>query len=118
MSTRLRNPQVVLEAMILGNSIILVDQTAGPLALPSIMSDFGIGSQTGQWVLTTSLLALSGFLVLGGRLGDQFGRRRIFLVGAVTFLSGSLIGGASPDFGLLLVARAVQGVGGALMLPG
>jgi EmrB/QacA subfamily drug resistance transporter len=103
--------------MILANSIILIDQTAVPLALPSIMAQFGVGTQVAQWVLNASLLALSGFLVLGGRLGDQFGRRRIFLIGTVTFAVGATVGGVAPAFIVLVVARVVQGLGGALMLP-
>ena len=112
-----QSQQIVLVAMILANSIILIDQTAVPLALPSIISQFGIGAQVAQWVLNASLLALSGFLVLGGRLGDQFGRRRIFLIGTLTFAVGSAVGGLTPAFSVLLAARAVQGFGGALMLP-
>ena len=103
--------------MILANSIILIDQTAVPLALPAVISDFDIGTQGAQWVLNTSLLALSGFLVLGGRLGDRYGRRRIFLIGAVGFAVSSTVAGLSPTFATLLAARVVQGLGGALMLP-
>ena len=103
--------------MILANAMILVDQTAVPLALPSIMSQFGVGTQVAQWVLNLSLLALSGFLILGGRLGDQFGRRRIFLIGTLAFAGGSTLAGISPEFVVLLGARVIQGLGGALMLP-
>ncbi len=113
-----RRRQVVLVAMILANSIILIDQTAVPLALPAIISDFGIGAQSAQWVLNASLLALAGFLVLGGRLGDQFGRRRIFLIGAVAFTAGSVVGGLAPVYVVLVAARVVQGLGGAFILPG
>ena len=113
-----RRRQVVLIAMILANSIILIDQTAVPLSLPSVISDLGIGAQAAQWVLNASLLSLSGFLVLGGRLGDQFGRRRMFLIGAAGFGVGSVVGGIAPVYSVLLLARVVQGVGGALMLPG
>jgi EmrB/QacA subfamily drug resistance transporter len=110
--------QLVLIAMILANSIILVDQTAVPLALPSIISRFGVGAQVAQWVLNASLLSLSGLLILGGRLGDLFGRRRVFVLGAVGFAGGSALGGLAPDFPALLGARVLQGMGGALMLPG
>jgi EmrB/QacA subfamily drug resistance transporter len=110
--------RVVLAAMILANAMILVDQTAVPLALPSIMSDFGVGTQLGQWVLNASLLALSGSLILGGRLGDQFGRRRVFLIGAIGFAASSAVGGLAPAFPVLLGARVIQGLGGALVLPG
>jgi EmrB/QacA subfamily drug resistance transporter len=113
-----RNRQIALIAMTVANAMILVDQTAVPLALPSIEKQFGVGSEVAQWVLSASLLALSGFLVLGGRLGDMFGRRRMFVVGAVGFTVASAIGGLAPDFAVLLAARVVQGLGGALMLPG
>ncbi len=103
--------------MTLANGMILVDQTAVPLTLPAIIKQFGITTGTAQWVLNASLLPLAGFLVLGGRLGDLFGRRRIFLIGSVLFSSASVIGGLSPTFVMLLAARFVQGCGGALMLP-
>jgi EmrB/QacA subfamily drug resistance transporter len=111
------NARWVLIAMTLANAMILVDQTAVPLAIPSIMKQFGVGSATAQWVLNASLLTLAGLLVLGGRLGDLFGRRRMFILGAVLFTSASAFGGLAPSFQILLLARVVQGVGGALMLP-
>jgi EmrB/QacA subfamily drug resistance transporter len=98
--------------------MILVDQTAVPLALPSIMSEFGVGTAVAQWVLNASLLALSGLLILGGKLGDVLGRRRIFLLGTILFTAGSAFGGLAPSFVMLLAARVVQGAGGAMMLPG
>jgi EmrB/QacA subfamily drug resistance transporter len=113
-SARLR---LVLAAMTLANAMILVDQTAVPLALPDVMSTFGIGSQEVQWVLNGSLLPLAGLLVFGGSLGDLLGRRRVFLIGAVTFATASAVGGLAPEFWVLLVARVAQGCGGALMLP-
>lgn len=109
--------RTVLAAMTLANAMILVDQTAVPLALPDIAQDFGVSSVLVQWVLTASLLPLAGLLVLGGRLGDLLGRRRVFLLGAVVFAGASAVGGAAPDFTVLLVARVLQGAGGALMLP-
>jgi EmrB/QacA subfamily drug resistance transporter len=109
--------RTVLAAMTLANAMILVDQTAVPLALPDIAQDFRVSALLVQWVLTASLLPLAGLLVLGGRLGDLLGRRRVFLVGAVVFAGASALGGAAPDFGVLLVARVCQGAGGALMLP-
>lgn len=103
--------------MTLANAMILVDQTAVPLALPDVMQHFQIGSSLAQWVLNGSLLPLAGLLVLGGRLGDLLGRRRIFLLGAVLFAGASALGGLAPYFWVLLVARVLQGVGGSLMLP-
>jgi EmrB/QacA subfamily drug resistance transporter len=113
-----KSQQIVLVAMTLANAIILVDQTAVPLALPSIEKEFGVGTQVAQWVLSASLLSLSGLLILGGRLGDLLGRRRMFVAGLVGFTVASAVGGLAPTFPLLLVARVVQGMGGALMLPG
>ena len=100
---------LVLAAMTMANAMILVDQTAVPLTLPSIMQEFGIGSAKAQWVLNASLLPLAGLLVLGGRLGDLLGRRRVFLTGAVLFASASALGGLAPAFPLLLAARVAQG---------
>jgi hypothetical protein len=110
--------RLVLIAMILANGMILVDQTAVPLALPAIMQGFGVQSQAVQWVLNGSLLPLAGLLVFGGRLGDLLGRRRVFVIGLVVFAGASAVGGLAPSFSLLLVARVAQGIGGALMLPG
>jgi len=113
-----RSRQIVLVAMTVANAMILVDQTAVPLALPSIEKQFGVGTQVAQWVLSASLLSLSGLLILGGRLGDLLGRRRVFVTGLIGFTAASAVGGLAPIFPLLLVARVVQGMGGALMLPG
>jgi EmrB/QacA subfamily drug resistance transporter len=109
--------RLVLVAMTAANAMVLVDQTAVPLALPDIMGTFDVGSQDVQWVLSASLLPLAGLLVFGGRLGDLIGRRRVFIIGAVTFVTASAVGGLAPIFELLLAARAAQGAAGALMLP-
>jgi len=117
MSEAPRKLTLVLVAMTLANAMILVDQTAVPLALPDIMRGFEVGTAKVQWVLNASLLPLAGLLIFGGRLGDLLGRRRIFLIGSVLFASASAVGGLAPEFPVLLIARACQGVGGALMLP-
>ena len=93
-----RGRRLVLAAMTVANAMILVDQTAVPLALPSIEKQFGVGTQEAQWVLSASLLSLSGLLILGGRLGDLFGRRRVFVIGAVGFSAASVMGGPGPRF--------------------
>jgi EmrB/QacA subfamily drug resistance transporter len=113
-----KSRQIVLVAMTVANAMILVDQTAVPLALPSIEKQFGVGTQVAQWVLSASLLSLSGLLILGGRLGDLLGRRRMFVTGLIGFTAASAVGGLAPIFPVLLLARVVQGIGGALMLPG
>lgn len=107
----------VLAGMTLANAMILVDQTAVPLALADIGQDLGVGTNLVQWVLTGSLLPLSGLLILGGRLGDMLGRRRVFMLGSAMFAGASAVAGLAPVFGVLLAARVAQGAGGALMLP-
>jgi EmrB/QacA subfamily drug resistance transporter len=107
----------VLVAMTLANAMILVDQTAVPLALPNIMTSLRVGPEGVQWVLNGSLLPLAGLLVFGGRLGDLVGRRRVFIAGAIVFAGASAVGAVAPDLPLLIAARVAQGVGGALMLP-
>jgi len=114
--SRSSRPAIVLAAMTVANAMILIDQTAVPLALPDIIDHFDIGSQLGQWVLNASLLPLAGLLVFGGRMSDLVGRRRVFLLGSVLFGGASAIGGLAWAFPVLLAARVVQGVGGALML--
>lgn len=114
---RLTKLQLVLASMTLANAMILVDQTAIPLILPSIMHDFQVGSQQVQWVINASLLPLAGLLVFGGKLGDIFGRRRIFIAGAALFASASALAGLAPSLPVLIAFRVMQGIGGALMLP-
>src|SRR5262245_18648690 len=101
---------LVVAAMTIGNAIILVSQTAVPLALPSIMAEFGVGSDTAQWVLTAGILPLAGLMVLGGRLGDLLGARRMFILGSLLFSVASLASGLAPTFGVLVATRVVQGV--------
>jgi EmrB/QacA subfamily drug resistance transporter len=106
-----------LVAMTLANSMILVDQTAIPIATPNAIADLGGSLATGPWVMTASVLPLAALMVFGGRLGDQYGLRRVFVVGIVMFTTASALAGASPNVPWLIVARAVQGTGAALMLP-
>ncbi|MBD0859878.1 MFS transporter [Gordonia sp. zg691] len=89
---------LVILDMTVGNAVILVSQTAVPLALPAIMDEFGVGSSSVQWVLTASLLPLAGLMVLGGRLGDLFGLRRVFTLGSIVFAAASLAAGLAPTF--------------------
>ena len=90
--------------MTIANAMILVHQTAVPLALPAIEKQFGVVIKVAQWVLSASLLALSGLLILGGRLGDLLGRRRMFITGLIAFTAASAVGGLAPVFPLLLAA--------------
>jgi EmrB/QacA subfamily drug resistance transporter len=87
------------------------------VALPSIQRDLGVGHSTLQWVVVAYGLLLGGFLLLGGRLADHLGRRRIFLAGLTVFTAASFLAGAARDPGLLIAARGVQGFGAALVVP-
>ncbi len=109
--------RLTLVAMTLAGSMILVDQTAVPLAIPRVVGELHAALEDGQWVLTANILPLAAFMVLGGRLGDMFGLRRVFLVGATTFIVGSALAGAAVSIEWLIVMRALQGAGAALMMP-
>lgn len=108
---------LTLAAMTLAGSMILVDQTAVPMAIPEIMDDLDGSLAIGQWVLTANILPLAAFLVLGGRLGDGFGLKRSFLVGAVVFAVSTTAAGLAPNLPFLLTARVVQGLSAAVMMP-
>jgi MFS family permease len=111
------HPRLVLAATTLANAIVLVDQTAVPLTLPAIMRHYDIGSQSTQWVLNGSLVALAALLVFGGQLSDLLGRRRVFIAGTIVFAAASACAAVPPTFWLLIHCRVIQGAGGAAMLP-
>ena len=98
--------------------MVVLDISIVNVALPDIARDLQVGSQNDlSWIVTGYTLTFGGFLLLGGKLADRLGRRRIFLVGAVLFAVASLLGGIAGDLGLLVAARLLQGLGGALMAP-
>jgi EmrB/QacA subfamily drug resistance transporter len=103
--------------MTLSTSMILIDQTAVPLATPDAISDLGAALAEGQWILTANILPLAALMVFGGRLGDLFGLRRAFLAGAVIFMLATAVAGAAQDMPMMIAARAIQGAGAALMMP-
>src|SRR5207248_420778 len=108
----------VLFATVLGSGMAFLDATVVNIALPRIGTDLGIGLSGLQWTVNAYTLTLSGFLLLGGSLGDRYGRKRVFLVGVVWFAAASLRCAVSPTGGFLIAARGLQGVGGALLTPG
>jgi EmrB/QacA subfamily drug resistance transporter len=108
----------VIFAAILGSGIAFLDSTVVNVALPAIEEDMGGGLSGLQWVLDGYLLTLSALLLLGGALGDEYGRRRMFVLGLVSFTVASVLCGIAPSIGTLIAARALQGVGGALLVPG
>jgi len=108
----------ILLATVLGSSLVMLDATVVNVALPAIGRDLGGGIGGLQWVVDSYLLTLAALILLGGSLGDRYGRRRIFVIGAVWFAVASLLCGLAPSLPLLIAARALQGVGGALLTPG
>jgi EmrB/QacA subfamily drug resistance transporter len=108
---------LTLAAMTLANSMILVDQTSVPLATPDLIQDLGGSISEGPWILTANILPLAALMVLGGRLGDLLGLRRVFLGGAALFVVSSALVGFAQDVIWAIAARATQGAGAALMMP-
>ncbi|HEX2541887.1 MAG TPA: DHA2 family efflux MFS transporter permease subunit [Caldimonas sp.] len=104
-----------LIVLCMGALMIVVDMTIVNVALPSIGADLGFSQTSLVWVVNAYTLTFGGFLLLGGRLGDIYGQRRVFLVGIVAFTVTSLVCGVAVSQGLLVAARALQGVGGAVV---
>ena len=108
----------VLAATILGSGIAALDATVVGIALPAIARDFHASVASMQWVIDGYTLPLAGLLLLGGALGDVHGRRKVFVIGTVWFALASLACGLAPNADFLIAARALQGVGAALLTPG
>ncbi|MFH9350647.1 MFS transporter [Kitasatospora sp. NPDC017646] len=108
----------VLLATVLGSSMAMLDGTVVNVALPRIGTDLGASLASLQWTLNAYLLTLAGLILLGGALGDRYGRRKVFLIGVVWFAAASAACAAAPTIHVLIAARAVQGIGGALLTPG
>jgi len=108
----------VLLATVLGSSMVMLDSTVVNVALPTIGRELNASLAGLQWTITGYTLSLAGLILLGGSLGDRAGRRRIFLIGVVWFALASALCGAAPDIGVLIGARVLQGIGGALLTPG
>jgi len=108
----------VVAATVLGSGMAALDATVVGIALPAIGRDFHASVASIQWVVDAYTLTLAGLLLLGGTLGDSHGRRKVFRIGIVWFAGASLLCGLAPDAAVLIAARALQGVGGALLTPG
>jgi len=107
-----------LLASVAGSSMIFIDGTAVNVALPILQRDFSAGADALQWVIEGYALFLAALLLLGGALGDRFGRRFLFGVGIVVFALSSIVCGLSSNMMMLIIARCAQGIGGALATPG
>ncbi len=108
----------VLTATVLGSAVTAIDSTVVGIALPAIGRNFALPVSSLQWVVTAYLVSLTGLLLVGGALGDRYGRRRVFVIGVVWFAVASLACAVAPDATVLIAGRALQGVGGALLMPG
>ena len=114
---RVRAGWLILAA-VLGSGMAFLDATVVNVALPALGKDLDAGIEGLTWTLNGYTLTLASFILLGGSLGDRFGRRRIFVFGTIWFALASLLCGLAPSIELLVAARALQGVGGALLTPG
>lgn len=110
-----RQRWLALAVLCLGDLMIVLDTTIVNVALPSIKTDLGFSDASLAWVVNAYLLTFGGFLLLGGRLGDLYGHRRLFLIGLVLFTLASLACGLSTSEAFLITARAIQGIGGAIV---
>jgi EmrB/QacA subfamily drug resistance transporter len=108
----------VLLATVLGSAIASIDATVVGIALPAIGRNFSAGLAALQWVVTAYTLTLAGLLLIAGALGDKYGRKRVFQAGVVWFAVASVLSGIAPSVGALIAARALQGIGAALLTPG
>jgi EmrB/QacA subfamily drug resistance transporter len=108
----------VLAVAVLGSGMAFLDSTVVNVALPEIGRDLDASTSSLQWILNGYLLALSSLILLGGSMGDRYGRRRIFVIGVGLFTVASMLCAIAPSDEMLVAARFVQGVGGALLTPG
>jgi EmrB/QacA subfamily drug resistance transporter len=109
---------LILGVIAIAQLMVVLDATIVNIALPSAQKSLGFGNDARQWIVTAYALAFGSLLLLGGRIGDLFGRKRVFVVGLLGFAGASVIGGLAQSFGVLVGARALQGVFGALLAPG
>jgi EmrB/QacA subfamily drug resistance transporter len=111
------NPWLVLVLVCLAQFMVVLDATVVNVALPAIQSDLDMSAADLQWVVNAYTLVFGGFLLLGGRAGDLLGRKRLFLAGVVVFTAASLLNGLATSSEFLIIARGLQGLGGALISP-
>ncbi|HWO84642.1 MAG TPA: MFS transporter [Solirubrobacterales bacterium] len=113
-----RSQRLTLIATILGSTVVFLDSTVVNVALPAISEDLDAGLSGQQWVVEAYMLTMVALLLVGGSLGDQFGRRRMFVAGLIAFGATSVLCAIAPTVEVLVGARALQGVAGALLVPG
>jgi EmrB/QacA subfamily drug resistance transporter len=115
---RVTHKNLALVVVAISQLMVVLDATIVNVAIPSISEALKVTSEADlQWIVTAYTLTFGGFLLLGGKLADRIGRRRVFVTGAILFAVASFLGGIAGNLGLLITARALQGMGGALMSP-
>src|ERR1700677_804192 len=114
----MKNGGWILAATILGSSLAFIDGTVVNVALPALQTAMHATVSDIQWVVESYALLLASLLLVGGSLGDLYGRRRVFVCGVILFAAASACCGIAPSIGWLMSARAVQGIGAALLVPG
>ena len=107
----------ILAVLGIAQLMVVLDSTVVNIALPSAQMDLGFSDDSRQWVITAYTLAFGSLLLFGGRLADVFGRKNVLLAGLVGFSVASAVGGSAPNFEVLVIARAAQGLFGALLAP-
>ena len=107
-----------LIATILASAMTFIDGTAVNVALPALQADLHATMTDVQWVVEAYTLFLSALILVGGAMGDQFGRKRVFLFGVVSFTAASIFCGLAPSPRVLIIARALQGIGAGFLVPG
>src|SRR5580704_12372057 len=107
-----------LAATILGSSMTFIDATVVNVALPAVQADLHATITDVQWVIEAYALFLGALILVGGSMGDQFGRKRVFLLGVVSFTVASIACGIATSPGMLIAGRSLQGIGAALLVPG
>lgn len=108
---------LILAVLGLAQLMVVLDATIVNIALPSAQEALGFSDSSRQWVVTAYALAFGSLLLLGGRIGDLFGRKRVFVIGLLGFAGASALGGLAPSFAVLIAARALQGAFGAILAP-
>jgi EmrB/QacA subfamily drug resistance transporter len=111
------HPAATLAATILGSSLAFIDGSVVNVALPAIQHDLGAKSAMLSWAVNAYLLPVGALTLIGGGIGDEYGRRKFFLAGIYLFAAASILCASAPDFGWLLAGRALQGIGAALLMP-
>jgi MFS family permease len=114
---RTHNPWLTVAVVCIAQLMVVLDATIVNVALPSIQRSLHMTTGNLQWVVNAYTLAFGGFLLLGGRAADLFGRRRLFFAGVALFSAASLLNGLASSSGMLIGSRALQGLGAALVAP-